>query len=240
MYHAPTFPIHVAQRFPFILETNQTASSYRIGVIMNRNRFNQDRDQRDPQVLGILQYETTCISIPNTTAWDNSIDVVCQDLNLSEASSTDSWTITYIGFDGQNRCQFSNSSCRLELWLHEFHHMSSSERKQRLRTSFNVRESLCLRCRCRNSPCQSTGICTSKCPNGRVCSHAFTFWCTFCWTMSTKVHICSIFTDTNSEWWLKEMAFTIFPPLYPPLMFSMIPFRSVYPVFERANVRIWA
>ena len=79
-----TFPIHVAQRYSFILETNQTAKSYWIRAVMNTNCFNQDNDQLDPQVLAILQYNTTGVSIPNTTAWDESMDVVCRDLNLTE------------------------------------------------------------------------------------------------------------------------------------------------------------
>jgi hypothetical protein len=79
-----TFPIHVAQRYSFILETNQTASSYWIRAVMNTNCFNNANSQLDPNVLAILQYNNTSISIPNTTSWDASMDVVCQDLNLSE------------------------------------------------------------------------------------------------------------------------------------------------------------
>lgn len=79
-----TFPIHVAQRYSFILETNQTASSYWIRAVMNTNCFNNANDQLDPNVLAILQYNTTSISIPNTTSWDESMDVVCRDLNLAE------------------------------------------------------------------------------------------------------------------------------------------------------------
>ena len=51
---------------------------------MNTNCFNQDNPQLDPQVLAILQYNTTSVSIPNTTAWDETMDVVCRDLNLTE------------------------------------------------------------------------------------------------------------------------------------------------------------
>ena len=79
-----TFPIHVAQRYSFILETNQSATSYWIRAVMNTNCFNNDNEQLDPTILGILQYNTTGISIPNTTAWDNTMDVVCRDLNLTE------------------------------------------------------------------------------------------------------------------------------------------------------------
>jgi len=78
-----TFPIHVAQRYSFILETNQSASSYWIRAVMNTNCFNHDNDQLDPQVLGILQYNTS-LAIPNTTAWDNSMDVICRDLLLTD------------------------------------------------------------------------------------------------------------------------------------------------------------
>ena len=77
-----TFPIHVAQRYSFILETNQSATSYWIRAVMNTNCFNND--QLDPTVLAILQYNTTSISVPNTTAWDDTMDVVCRDLNLTE------------------------------------------------------------------------------------------------------------------------------------------------------------
>src|SRR3981189_1499186 len=78
-----TFPIHVAQRYSFILESNQTAQSYWIRAVMNINCFNNPNDQLDPQVLGILQYNAS-LAIPNTTAWDETMDVVCRDLNLSD------------------------------------------------------------------------------------------------------------------------------------------------------------
>jgi FtsP/CotA-like multicopper oxidase with cupredoxin domain len=79
-----TFPIHVAQRYSFILETNQTATSYWIRAVMNTNCFNQDNPQLNPDVFAILQYNTTAVSIPNTTAWDNTMDTICHDLNLTE------------------------------------------------------------------------------------------------------------------------------------------------------------
>jgi len=79
-----TFPIHVAQRYSFILTTNQTAQSYWIRAVMNTNCFNLDNPQLDPDVFAILQYNTTAVSIPNTTSWDTSMDVVCRDLNLTE------------------------------------------------------------------------------------------------------------------------------------------------------------
>jgi hypothetical protein len=79
-----TFPIHVAQRYSFILTTNQTAGSYWIRAVMNTNCFNQDNPQLDPNIFAILQYNTTTVSIPNTTAWDNIMDVICEDLNLTE------------------------------------------------------------------------------------------------------------------------------------------------------------
>ena len=79
-----TFPIHVAQRYSFILETNQTATSYWIRAVMNTNCFNQDNPQLNPDVFAVLQYNTTAVSIPNTTAWDNTMDVICEDLNLTE------------------------------------------------------------------------------------------------------------------------------------------------------------
>jgi Multicopper oxidase len=79
-----TFPIHVAQRYSFILETNQSATSYWIRAVMNTNCFNDMNDQLDPMVLAILQYNTPSISVPNTTAWDNTMDVICRDLNLTE------------------------------------------------------------------------------------------------------------------------------------------------------------
>jgi hypothetical protein len=78
-----TFPIHVAQRYSFILESNQNSSSYWIRAVMNTNCFNNPNDQLDPQVLGILQYNAS-LAIPNTTAWDETMDVVCQDLNLTD------------------------------------------------------------------------------------------------------------------------------------------------------------
>ena len=51
---------------------------------MNTNCFNLDNPQLDPDVFAILQYNTTAVSIPNTTSWDTSMDVVCRDLNLTE------------------------------------------------------------------------------------------------------------------------------------------------------------
>ena len=50
---------------------------------MNINCFNNPNDQLDPQVLGILQYNAS-LAIPNTTAWDETMDVVYQDLNLTD------------------------------------------------------------------------------------------------------------------------------------------------------------
>src|SRR5271155_727760 len=79
-----TFPIHVAQRYSFILETNQTAGAYWIRAVMNTNCFNQDNEQLDPDVLAILQYNTTSTSLPNSTSWDDSMDTVCRDLILSD------------------------------------------------------------------------------------------------------------------------------------------------------------
>src|SRR5437762_8813531 len=79
-----TFPIHVAQRYSFILETNQSAKSYWIRAVMNTNCFGDDNDQLDPTVLAILQYNTASISVPDTTAWDDTMDVVCRDLNWTE------------------------------------------------------------------------------------------------------------------------------------------------------------
>src|SRR5271169_1141190 len=79
-----TFPIHVTQRYSFILETNQTATSYWIRAVMNTNCFNNQNEQLDPDVLAILQYNSTSVSIPNTTSWDQSMDVVCRDLNLTD------------------------------------------------------------------------------------------------------------------------------------------------------------
>jgi hypothetical protein len=51
---------------------------------MNTNCFNQDNPQLNPDVFAILQYNNTPVSIPNTTAWDDQMDVVCRDLNLTE------------------------------------------------------------------------------------------------------------------------------------------------------------
>src|ERR1700731_4934330 len=79
-----TFPIHVAQRYSFILTTNQTSKSYWMRAVMNTNCFNGDTSNLNPDVLAILQYNTTEISIPNTTTWDASMDPICQDLNLTE------------------------------------------------------------------------------------------------------------------------------------------------------------
>ena len=79
-----TFPIHVAQRYSFILDTNQTTDLHWIRALMNTNCF-QDSDGLNPLVLGILQYNDTA-GLPNTTAWDDTMDVICQDLNLTESS----------------------------------------------------------------------------------------------------------------------------------------------------------
>jgi len=51
---------------------------------MNTNCFNNDNDQLDPDVLAILQYNTSSVLFPKTTAWDQSMDVVCRDLNLTD------------------------------------------------------------------------------------------------------------------------------------------------------------
>lgn len=53
-------------------------------AVMNTNCFNGDTSNLNPDVLAILQYNTTEISIPNTTTWDASMDSICQDLNLTE------------------------------------------------------------------------------------------------------------------------------------------------------------
>jgi FtsP/CotA-like multicopper oxidase with cupredoxin domain len=79
-----TFPIHVAQRYSFILVANQTASSYWIRAVMNTNCFNGDNDQLNPDIFAVLQYNNTPVSVPNTTAWDDQMDSVCRDLNLTE------------------------------------------------------------------------------------------------------------------------------------------------------------
>ena len=76
-----TFPIHVAQRYSFILETNQTSQEYWIRALMNTNCMQGSPD--NPLILGILQYNNTN-GLPNTTAWDSTMDPVCQDLNLTE------------------------------------------------------------------------------------------------------------------------------------------------------------
>jgi FtsP/CotA-like multicopper oxidase with cupredoxin domain len=84
-----TFPIHVAQRYSFILTTNQTSPSYWIRAVMNTHCFmgfmpDMDMNPLNPDVLAILQYNTSSLTIPNTTTWDASMDPVCRDLNLTE------------------------------------------------------------------------------------------------------------------------------------------------------------
>jgi Multicopper oxidase len=85
-----TFPIHVAQRYSFILETNQSGPSYWIRAVMNTNCFNNDNPQLDPQVLGILQYKSANPAIPNTTSWDDTMDVICRDLLLADLAPLES------------------------------------------------------------------------------------------------------------------------------------------------------
>jgi hypothetical protein len=51
---------------------------------MNKNCFNGDTDSLNPDVLAILQYNTSSLTIPNTTTWDPTMDPICQDLNLTE------------------------------------------------------------------------------------------------------------------------------------------------------------
>jgi hypothetical protein len=48
---------------------------------MNTNCF-QD-DMPNPLILGILRYNNTD-GLPNTTSWDDTMDIVCRDLNLTE------------------------------------------------------------------------------------------------------------------------------------------------------------
>lgn len=86
---AHTFLIHVAQRYSFILETNQTAPSCWVRAVMNTNCFNTPSDHSDPQVLGILRCNTS-LAIPNTTVWDETMDIVSQDLNLTDLVPVDS------------------------------------------------------------------------------------------------------------------------------------------------------
>jgi len=76
--------IHVAQRYDFIIETNQTAGSYWIRIVMNTNCFSAQNPALNPNVFAILQYNTTEFAVPNTTAWDPVLDPICRDLNLSE------------------------------------------------------------------------------------------------------------------------------------------------------------
>jgi hypothetical protein len=76
--------IHVAQRYDFILKTNQTASSYWIRAVMNTNCFSADNPSLNPNVFAILQYNTSSFTVPNTTTWDPVLDPICRDLNLTE------------------------------------------------------------------------------------------------------------------------------------------------------------
>jgi hypothetical protein len=76
--------IHVAQRYDFILETNQTGGSYWIRAVMNTNCFSAGNPSLDPDVFAILQYNNTNYALPNTSAWDPVLDPICRDLSLSE------------------------------------------------------------------------------------------------------------------------------------------------------------
>jgi len=76
--------IHVAQRYDFILVTNQTAGSYWIRAVMNTNCFSADNPALNPDVFAILQYNTVSFTVPNTSAWDPVLDPICRDLNSSE------------------------------------------------------------------------------------------------------------------------------------------------------------
>lgn len=62
-------------------------------AIMNTNCFSGDLTDLNPDVLAILQYNTTEITIPNTTTWDATMDATCQDLNLTELVPLQSETV---------------------------------------------------------------------------------------------------------------------------------------------------
>ena len=49
---------------------------------MNTNCF-QSSEGLNPDILGILRYNNS-VGYPNTTSWDDTMDVICQDLNLTE------------------------------------------------------------------------------------------------------------------------------------------------------------
>jgi hypothetical protein len=50
---------------------------------MDTNCFNQDNSQLDPEVFAILRYNDG-VALPNTTAWDPTMAVICLDLNLAD------------------------------------------------------------------------------------------------------------------------------------------------------------
>jgi hypothetical protein len=120
--------IHVAQRYDFIVETNQTSGSYWIRATMNENCFSADNPVLNPNVLAILQYNTSSFSVPNTTNWDPEVAPYCVDLNETDLAPLNPLPILepdlFVRFDlsfqprGNDEIEYAfvNSSWPHQLW----------------------------------------------------------------------------------------------------------------------------
>ncbi|KIJ60113.1 multicopper oxidase [Hydnomerulius pinastri MD-312] len=73
-------PIHVAQRYSVILNTNQTAGSYNIRAEMQEVCYKLANPNLNKMVLGTMTYGTTPTT-PNTVDWSDSLPQECLDLN---------------------------------------------------------------------------------------------------------------------------------------------------------------
>jgi FtsP/CotA-like multicopper oxidase with cupredoxin domain len=79
-----TLKIAPAQRYSFILDANQTATSYWVRAEMNTDCFVADNPVLNTQVSAILAYSNST-ALPDTDSvdWANAMDPLCEDLNAT-------------------------------------------------------------------------------------------------------------------------------------------------------------
>lgn len=84
-YTVHRLPVHVAQRYSIILQTNQsTSTNYWLRAAMVTACFTGNNPVLDPTTLGVVSYgeNNTVAPIGNYSVdWKDAYDVVCQDLD---------------------------------------------------------------------------------------------------------------------------------------------------------------